>query len=49
MKSFQIIGEKEMNTKEMSKIRNKAKSNLVELLKPQIIEQEQKKVNVKNI
>ena len=49
MKSFQIIGEKEMNTKEMSKIRNKAKAILVEWLKTLLNEEEQKKVNVKNI
>ena len=49
MKSFQIIGEKEMNTKEMSKIRNKAKAILVEWLKTLLNEEEQKKVNIKNI
>ena len=38
-----------MNTKEMSKIRNKAKAILVEWLKTLLNEEEQKKVNVKNI
>ena len=38
-----------MNTKEMSKIRNKAKSILVEWLKTLLNEEEQKKVNLKNI
>ena len=38
-----------MNTKEMSKIRNKAKAILVEWLKTLLSEEEQKKVNVKNI
>ena len=38
-----------MNTKEMSKIRNKAKDILVEWLKTLLNEEEQKKVNVKNI
>ena len=36
-----------MNTKEMSKIRNKAKAILVEWLKTLLNEEEQKKVNVK--
>ena len=49
MKTFQIIGEKEMNTKGMSKIRNKAKAILVEWLKTLLNEEEQKKVNIKNI
>ena len=38
-----------MNTKGMSKIRNKAKAILVEWLKTLLNEEEQKKVNVKNI
>ena len=38
-----------MNTKEMSKIRNKAKAILVEWLKTLLNKEEQKKVNVKNI
>ena len=38
-----------MNTKEMSKIRNKAKAILVEWLKTLLNEEEQKKVNIKNI
>ena len=38
-----------MNTKEMSKIRNKAKTILVEWLKTLLNEEEQKKVNIKNI
>ena len=38
-----------MNTKEMSKIRNKAKAILVEWLKTLLNEEEQKKVNVKNV
>ena len=38
-----------MNTKEMSKIRNKAKAILVEWLKNLLNEEEQKKVNIKNI
>ena len=38
-----------MNTKEMSKIRNKAKAILVEWLKTLLNEEEQKKVNTKNI
>ena len=38
-----------MNTKEMSKIRNKAKDILVEWLKTLLNKEEQKKVNVKNI
>ena len=38
-----------MNTKKMSKIRNKAKAILVEWLKTLLSEEEQKKVNVKNI
>ena len=38
-----------MNTKKMSKIRNKAKAILVEWLKTLLNEEEQKKVNVKNI
>ena len=46
---FLIIGEKEMNTKGMSKIRNKAKAILVEWLKTLLNEEEQKKVNIKNI
>ena len=35
-----------MNTKEMSKIRNKAKAILVEWLKTLLNEEEQKKVNI---
>ena len=38
-----------MNTKGMSKIRNKAKAILVEWLKTLLNEEEQKKVNVKNV
>jgi len=38
-----------MNTKKMSKIRNKAKAILVEWLKSLLGEEEQKKVNVKNV
>jgi len=38
-----------MNTKEMSKIRNKAKAILVEWLKTLLNKEEQKKVNIKNI
>ena len=38
-----------MNTKKMSKIRNKAKAILVKWLKTLLNEEEQKKVNVKNI
>ncbi|QGZ17997.1 hypothetical protein HTVC104P_gp43 [Pelagibacter phage HTVC104P] len=38
-----------MNTKKMSKIRNKAKAILVEWLKTLLNEEEQKKVNVKNV
>jgi hypothetical protein len=38
-----------MNTKKMSKIRNKAKAILVEWLKTLLSEEEQKKVNVKNV
>ena len=38
-----------MNTKGMSKIRNKAKAILVEWLKTLLNEEEQKKVNIKNI
>ena len=38
-----------MNTKGMSKIRNKAKAILVEWWKTMLNEEEQKKVNVKNI
>ena len=38
-----------MNTKEMSKIRNKAKAILVEWLKGLLNKEEQQKVNVKNI
>ena len=38
-----------MNTKGMSKIRNKAKAILVEWLKTLLNKEEQKKVNVKNI
>ena len=38
-----------MNTKEMNKIRNKAKAILVEWLKTLLNKEEQKKVNVKNI
>ena len=38
-----------MNTKEMSKIRNKAKAILVEWLKTLLNEEEQKKVNIKNV
>ena len=38
-----------MNTKEMSKIRNKAKAILVEWLKTLLNKEEQSKVNVKNI
>ena len=38
-----------MNTKEMNKIRNKAKAILVEWLKNLLNKEEQKKVNVKNI
>lgn len=38
-----------MNTKRMSKIRNKAKAILVEWLKSLLGEKEQKKVNVKNV
>ena len=38
-----------MNTKEMSKVRNKAKAILVEWLKTLLNEEEQKKVNIKNI
>jgi len=38
-----------MNTKKMSKIRNKAKAILVEWLKTLLNEEEQKKVNIKNI
>jgi hypothetical protein len=38
-----------MNTKKMSKIRNKAKVILVEWLKTLLNEEEQKKVNVKNV
>ena len=38
-----------MNTKQMSKIRNKAKSILVEWLKDLLNKEEQSKVNVKNI
>ena len=40
---------KKMNTKKMSKIRNKAKAILVEWLKTLLNEEEQKKVNVKNV
>ena len=38
-----------MNTKGMSKIRNKAKAILVEWLKTLLNKEEQKKVNVKNV
>ena len=38
-----------MNTKEMSKIRNKAKHIMVEWLKELLNPDEQKKVNVKNV
>ena len=38
-----------MNTKQMSKIRNKAKGILVEWLKDLLNKEEQSKVNVKNI
>ena len=38
-----------MNTKEMSKIRNKAKAILVEWLKGLLNKEEQTKVNVKNV
>jgi len=38
-----------MNTKGMSKIRNKAKAILVEWLKTLLNKEEQKKVNIKNI
>ncbi len=38
-----------MNTKKMSKIRNKAKAILVEWLKTLLNEEEQKKVNIKNV
>ena len=38
-----------MNTKKMSKIRNKAKAILVEWLKTLLNKEEQKKVNVKNV
>ena len=38
-----------MNTKGMSKIRNKAKAILVEWLKTLLNEEEQKKVNIKNV
>jgi hypothetical protein len=38
-----------MNTKEMSKIRNKAKHIMVEWLKGLLNPDEQKKVNVKNV
>ena len=38
-----------MNTKQMSKIRNKAKGILVEWLKNLLNKEEQSKVNVKNI
>ena len=38
-----------MNTKKMSKIRNKAKAILVEWLKGLLNKEEQQKVNVKNI
>ena len=38
-----------MNTKGMSKIRNKAKAILVEWLKTLLSKEEQKKVNIKNI
>ena len=38
-----------MNTKEMGTIRNKAKAILVEWLKTLLNEEEQKKVNIKNI
>ena len=38
-----------MNTKQKSKIRNKAKGILVEWLKNQLNKEEQSKVNVKNI
>ncbi len=38
-----------MNTKEMSRIRNKAKTILVEWLKTLLNEEEQKKANIKNI
>ena len=38
-----------MNTKQMSKIRNKAKGILVEWLKELLNKEEQSKVNVKNI
>ena len=38
-----------MNTKKMSKIRNKAKAILVEWLKTLLNKEEQKKVNIKNI
>ena len=38
-----------MNTKKMSKIRNKAKAILVEWLKTLLSEEEQKKVNIQNV
>ena len=38
-----------MNTKQMSKIRNKAKGILVEWLKTLLNKEEQAKVNTKNI
>jgi len=38
-----------MNTKKMSKIRNKAKAILVEWLKTLLGEEEQKKVNIQNV
>lgn len=38
-----------MNTKKMSKIRNKAKAILVEWLKTLLGEAEQKKVNIQNV
>ena len=38
-----------MNTKEMSRIRNKAKHIMVEWLKGLLNPDEQKKVNVKNV
>jgi hypothetical protein len=49
IKVFINIGRKEMNTKGMSKIRNKAKHIMVEWLKGLLNPDEQKKVNVKNV